>query len=96
MTALAAFALAWSIHSARSVTLSTWKVGPLMVAPLVAAIASLFLYLYLRRHWLHWIRSQAVESASALVAGAQNLDAALSASVNLIQEVELACRGYNM
>ncbi|KAI4206197.1 MAG: hypothetical protein LQ346_001258 [Caloplaca aetnensis] len=96
ITALAAFALVWSIHLARNVALWTPRVWPLVVAPLVAAMASLFLYLYLRRHWLHWIRSQAVKSACTLVGGAQYLDAALSASVNWIQEVELVCRGYNM
>ncbi|KAL9015357.1 MAG: hypothetical protein Q9173_000024 [Seirophora scorigena] len=54
------------------------------------------LYMYFRRQWLYWIRAQAVESASTLVTSAQNLDAAVSASVNLIQEVELVCRGYRI
>lgn len=96
MTASAAFAAAWSVHWARTVALSTSQIWPLVLALAVVTTLSSIFYLYSRRQWLHWIRSQAVESASTLVAGAQNLDAAVSASVNLIQEVELVCRGYRM
>lgn len=96
LTVLAAFALTWSIQWTRNVAQSTLSTWPLVITPAVAIAICSVLYVYFRRQWLHWIRSQAVESASTLAAGAQNLDAAISASVNLIQEVELICRGYRM
>ncbi|KAL9601120.1 MAG: hypothetical protein Q9219_002719 [cf. Caloplaca sp. 3 TL-2023] len=89
LTVLAAFALTWSIHWTRNVAQSTSRVWPLVLTPAVAITVCLILYAYFKRQWLHWIHSQAIESASTLVAGAQNLDAALSASISLIQEVEL-------
>ncbi|KAL9005054.1 MAG: hypothetical protein Q9188_002161 [Gyalolechia gomerana] len=96
LTASAAFVLVWSVHWTRNAARSTPRAWSLVLTPAVAFIICSVLYLYFRRQWLHWIRSQAVESASALVAGAQNLDAVVSASINLIQEVELVCRGYRM
>lgn len=96
VTASAAFAWVWSIHWTRKVATSTSRMWPLLLVPTVAIMICSVLYLYCRRQWLHWVRSQAVESASTLVAGAQNLDAAVSASINLIQEVELISHGYRM
>lgn len=96
LTVLAAFAFAWSVHWTRNYAQSTTQRWPLLLIPIIAVITCLVLYVYFRRQWLHWLRTQAVESASTLVVGAQNLDAAVSASVNMIQEVELICRGYRM
>lgn len=96
LTALAAFVLVWSIHWTRNVARSTPSIWSLVLTPTVAFTLFSILFVYFRRQWLHWIRRQAVENASALVAGAQNLDAALSAAINLVQEVELVSRGYGM
>lgn len=95
-TTLAAFALTWSIHWVRNVATSTPQAWPLVLALAIAIVVSSILYMYFRRHWLHWIRTQAVESASAMVTAARNCDAAVSASINLVQEVELVHRGYRM
>ena len=57
---------------------------------------ALALYYYFRRQWLHYLRVQAIESASSLTTNAQYFDAAASAGITLIQEVELVSRGYNM
>lgn len=96
VTTLAAFALAWFIHWTRDVATPTSRAWSFFLAPVVAVMLCSILYMYFRRQRLHWIRAQAVESASIFVAGARNLDAAVSASVNLIQEVEIVCRGYRM
>ncbi|KAL9057735.1 MAG: hypothetical protein Q9206_002233 [Seirophora lacunosa] len=95
-TTTAAFALAWFIHWTRNVATPTSRAWSLILAPVVAIMVCSIIYMYFRRQWLHWIRAQAVESASTLVTSAQNLDAAVTASVNLIQEVELVCRGYRI
>lgn len=95
-TTTAAFALAWFTHWTRNVATPTSRAWSLILAPVVAIMVCSILYMYFRRQWLYWIRAQAVESASTLVTSAQNLDAAVTASVNLIQEVELVCRGYRM
>ncbi|KAL8821937.1 MAG: hypothetical protein Q9223_000095 [Gallowayella weberi] len=96
LTALAAFALAWSVHWTREVAQSTSQRWPLVLTPIVAVTICAILYLYLRRQWLHWLRDQAVKAASTLVAEAQELDAVVSASINLIREVELISRGYRI
>lgn len=96
VTAAAAFVTVWSIHWARSTAASTSRIWPLILAPVMGLITCSILYMYFRRQWLQWIRTEAVESASTLVAGSQDLDAAVAASMNLIQEVELVCRGYRM
>ena len=53
-------------------------------------------YAFAKRQWLKFLRHQAVEAASALVGNAQALDSVSSASVVLIQEVELVSRGYRL
>ena len=95
-TLLIAFALAWSIHSTRDIARSTSRTWPLVLTPAVIIAIGSVLYVYFRRQWLQWIRGQAVESAASLVTSAQSFDAAVSASLNLIQEVELICRGYRL
>lgn len=62
----------------------------------VAVAITLTLYYYFRRQCLHYLRIQAIESASSLTTNAQDFDAAVSAGITLIQEVELVSRGYNM
>lgn len=96
LTASAAFILVWSIHWTRNAAQSTPSIWSLVLTPVVAFTIFSILYVYFRRQWLHWIRRQAVESASTLVASAQNLDAAVSAAINLVQEVELVYRGYGI
>ena len=54
------------------------------------------LYYYVRHRWLHSLRDQAISNAASLTTNAQEFDAAVSAGILLIQEVELVSRGYNM
>ncbi|KAL9640877.1 MAG: hypothetical protein Q9204_000526 [Flavoplaca sp. TL-2023a] len=95
-TALAAFAVAWSVHWTRYIAESTSNRWPLVLTPTVAILICIVLYLSFRRQWLYWLRDQALRSASNLVTEAQDLDAVVSASINLIQEVELVSRGYRI
>ncbi|KAL8929634.1 MAG: hypothetical protein Q9172_000430 [Xanthocarpia lactea] len=96
LTALAAFALAWSVHWTRSFVETTSHRWPLVLTPTVAVLICSFFYLFFRRQWLYWLRDQVSRSASTLVTDARNLDAVVSASINLIQEVELVSRGYRI
>ena len=56
----------------------------------------LILYYYFRQQWLHYLRTQAIEGASSLTTNARDFDAAASAGITLIQEVELVSRGYTL
>ena len=62
----------------------------------IISMAALSLYAYSRRQRLHNLRVQAVEVASSFTSTAQNFDAAASAIMTLIQEVELVSRGYRV
>ncbi len=96
LTGVAAFILAWSIHWIRSagrIHLSGWRIC-LTLSTAVMMFGGL--YALLRRQWLHYVRAQAVETASSLTASAQNFDAAAAAALTWIQEVELVSRGYRM
>jgi hypothetical protein len=53
-------------------------------------------YAYARLRWLQYLRHQAVDCATLLVSSAQDFDASASATITLIQEVELVSRGYRM
>lgn len=96
LTGLAAFTLAWSVHFTRNCAESTSHRWPLVLTPTVAVIICSVLYLFFRRQYLYWLRDQVSRSVSILVTDAQDLDLIVSASINLIQEVELVCRGYRM
>jgi hypothetical protein len=66
-----------------------------MVASVFAAVGTAG-YTYLRMQWLQYLRQQAVDGASALVANLQAFDASTSSALALIQEVELVSRGYRL
>lgn len=96
MTSASAFGLAWSISWLRNTTWaysSGWRIGLVFAT---VAIAAIFLYAYSRRQRLHNLRKQAVDAASSLTSIAQGFDDIASASITLIQEVELVSRGYRM
>ncbi|KAL8694972.1 MAG: hypothetical protein Q9218_000444 [Villophora microphyllina] len=95
-TALAAFVFAWLVHWTKNIAHSTSRRWPLVLSPTIVFTTCFFLYVYFRQQRLHWLRTQAVQNASALVASAQDLQVAASASVNLVQEVELVCKGYRI
>ena len=54
------------------------------------------LYTLARRQWLKYLRMQAIDSAADLISRSQTFDSATSASIALIQEVELVSRGYRL
>ena len=63
---------------------------------LMAVIGITAFYQYFRRQRLHNIRDQAMKSAASYAAVSRSFDAATSAAVSLIQEVELVARGYRL
>lgn len=96
LTGATAFALAWSVRWLRSRAIVPYDPSQICLLASVAVAITLTLYYYFRRQCLHYLRIQAIESASSLTTNAQDFDAAVSAGITLIQEVELVSRGYNI
>lgn len=96
LTAATAFALAWSIRwlHARAIEKSSRSTVVLLV--LAVAIVMVVSYYCFRHQWLQYLRTQAVESGASVTINAHEFDAAASAGILLIQEVELVSRGYNL
>ena len=96
VTGATAFALVWSVRWLHDRTVLPHNPSQICLFAAAVLAITLTLYYYSRRQWLHYLRIQAIESASSLTASAQDFDAAASAGITLIQEVELVSRGYNM
>lgn len=96
MTGASTFALVWSVRWLRNRTVVPHNSSQICLLALAVFAITLILYYYFRRQWLQYLRTQAIESASSLTTNAQDFDAAASAGITLIQEVELVSRGYNM
>lgn len=95
-TGAIAFALVWSLHWARGAANALSGTLRIALVMLVFGIALVLSYTFLRRHWLHYLRHQAVDGASSFVSTTQAYDGAATAAITLIQEVELVSRGYRM
>lgn len=96
LTAVLSFALAWSMKLLRTTgwgSSSWWRIG---LSILVAPVALFVSYTYWRQQRLQNIRKQAVGSASSYAESAHSFDAAASAALALIQEVEVVSRGYKL
>ncbi|KAI4255698.1 MAG: hypothetical protein LQ352_002447 [Teloschistes flavicans] len=96
LTVLTAFSFAWLVQWMKAIAQSTSQGWPMVLTPITVVATCFFLYVHFRQQWLHWLRDQAVQNASTLVASAQDFQVAASSSINLIQEVELVCRGYRV
>lgn len=95
LTSGTAFTLVWLIHWSRKRAAGfSWGRFALVVA-VFAAVATTC-YAFVRRQWLHYLRQQAVEGASALVTNLQAFETSTSSALALIQEVELVSRGYRL
>lgn len=93
-TGSTAFVLVWLVHWSRPHgSLSTERF--LCVVVVFAAVATI-VYTYMRRQWLHYLRREAVQAASAVVTNLQAFETSTSSAVALIQEVELVSRGYRL
>ncbi|OJD18902.1 hypothetical protein AJ78_01086 [Emergomyces pasteurianus Ep9510] len=95
-TAGASFSVVWLLHWARSRQGSGWDVRRICILIILLLAVAIAFYAFAKRQWLKYLRRQAVEVASVLVTNAQSFDSAASASVVLIQEVELVSRGYRI
>lgn len=95
-TTAASFALVALLHWTRTRSKSSWDARRIVVLLFVTLSVTLSFYIFAKRQWLRDLRCRAVDVASVLVGNAQSLDAAVSASMVLIQEVELVSRGYRL
>ena len=62
----------------------------------VFALAVLFVYAFVRRQWLKYLRQQAVSVATDLTTNWQALEVSTTSALQLIQEVELVSKGYRL
>ena len=95
-TALTSFSLVWLIHWSRSRNGSGLDIRKVAVLIILLPLVVVVFYAFARRQWLKFLRYQSIQAASVFVINAQAFDAAASASVVFIQEVELVSRGYRM
>ena len=96
LTSASAFAMAWLIRWLRYKAWDSRNGRRISLVTVVVAFAAVVLYAFSRRQRLVNLRMQAVEGASSVTSIAQSFDAAASAALTLIQEVELVSRGYRM
>jgi hypothetical protein len=96
VTAAASFSIAWLLNWARPRPESGFDPQRLLALFILTTTVVIAFYTFAKRQWLKYLRLQAVDVASVLVGNAQALDSVASASVVLIQEVELVSRGYRM
>lgn len=94
LTGLTAFVLAWVAHRLR--TFNFADIDPRRALPYLFVLFAFtaVICVLIRQQWLKYVRSQAIDNASTLVANAQNFNAVASSAIALIQEVELVSRGY--
>jgi hypothetical protein len=90
-----AFLLVWLLHWSRGKSTEFSK-GRLLLVFVTFAVVAAICYAYMRRHWLQYLRQQAVDTASNLIANLQAFDASSASALALIQEVELVSRGYRL
>jgi hypothetical protein len=96
ITAAVAFGIVWIIHWVHRARSRGSASGRIVVAVTIFVVLTTSVYAYVRRQWLQYLRQQTLVETSSFVAKAQGLDTAISATVTLIQEVELVSRGYRM
>lgn len=95
-TTAASFSLVALLQWARTRPKLSWDLRRITILLFLGLSVTVSFYVFARRQWLRDLRCRAVDVASVLVGNGQSLDAAASASVVLIQEVELVSRGYRM
>ena len=96
VTGATAFLSVWLLYWVRAGASTASSVGRTVFALLLMSVMGVVSYAYVRRQWLQYLRRQAIDATTAFVGKSQALDAAASATINLIQEVELVSRGYRM
>ncbi|KAK4132501.1 hypothetical protein BT67DRAFT_450934 [Trichocladium antarcticum] len=87
-----AFVARW-VYSGRYAHLTRRRVA--FSAVVLVAVASVS-HVYIRQQWLRYLKNQALTEASIFVSRSHDFDSASSATLLLIQEVELVSRGYRI
>jgi Mysoin-binding motif of peroxisomes len=91
-----AFGLVWAIHWVRGSRTIGGASGRVAIVLIVVVVLATLGYAYVRRQWLQYLRQQTLTETRDFISKAHGLDAATSAAVTLIQEVELVSRGYRL
>lgn len=88
------FLTAWLFHwvTVRSAILP-WNIGIIVGLMVIAAIG---IYAYARKKALQRSRQRAVNGLTDLITRSHALDSAARSALNLIQEIEIVSRGYEM
>ena len=95
-TAVAAFALVYMIHWARTPRDGIVSKGRVASVALVFLVTAFIGYGYVRRQWLKFLRRHAVAEVTTLTANWQAFEVSASSALSLIQEVELVSKGYRL
>lgn len=92
------FPLPWLVHWLRAQPHNPLPTSWTQVCFDVVAVLSaiLFLSFALRRQYSRFVRQSTVSAASRFVSDSHSFDAATSATLRYIQEVEVVARGYHM
>ena len=93
ITSGTAFFLVLLLHWLRNTRIRS---GRFLMILFCFGAATALSYAYLRRQWLQYLRTQAVNSASALTTNLQAFEQSSAATLSLIQEVELVAKGYKI
>lgn len=96
MTAFIAFLLVYVIHWSRSSQSGYVSITRLLLAVVALIAAAIWGYAYVRRQWLRFIRTNAVNAASHLTTHWQTLELSAGSALSFIQEVELVSKGYRL
>lgn len=91
-----AFGLVCSIQWTRDANSSSLRTTRILIVFIIQSLVALSLYAYVRRHWLKFLRSQAVEAATKFVHEMQSFESSSASIVKQIQEIEIVSRGYQM
>lgn len=95
-TAAAALVVAWVVrwvYTGGYAHLTKKRVA--FSAAMLVAVASVS-HIYIRQQWLRYLKKQALAEVNTFVSKSHDFDSASSATLSLIQEVELVSRGYRM
>jgi hypothetical protein len=96
VTAGAAFALVYLLHWSRSSRSGYMSWGRIVLAVAAFSAIAIFGYAYVRRQWLKFIRTNAINAASGLTTNWQAFELSSASALSFIQEVELVSKGYRL
>lgn len=92
----AAFVIVWLLDRTRIELTGSFKFARLLPLLSLQVAVLAVLYGYSRRHWLKYLRVQAVRTASELAKNIYAFESLMVATLRQVQEVELVAKGYRL